>query len=806
MLSDLRFAARSLAKSPGFAAIAVLTIALGIGLNTSMFAVLNSLFLRPLPYAEPERLVRAYRTIVTGQNALPMAPANFADLRASTKSLPELAAYWVNTFNLAAPDQPAARLLGLAVSDNFFATLRVTPALGRAFAPAEFQAGQDRVAILPHRTWQSRFGGDPALLGREIRVDGEQLTVVGILPPSFDDPRAWGPIEIVRPFVPDESLRASRDANFLHVIGRLAPETSMEQAQADLAAASAQLALAFPNTNGGSSVELVPLQRAIQDPTALTLSSFTFGLAACVLLIACVNLANLLLARNTLRAREQAVRLALGATRQHLIRQSLAESLLLAAAGGALGLLVALWANDALSARLVVNNRIPVALPLDYATLGFSFALAALSGLLFGLLPALLASRVNVVDGLKQGARGSAGGPAQHRLRRALIGAEVALALVLLAGAAFFIDGLLRFAQRDLGWRSDRLLTASLTLPAARYGTPDQIRAFHERLEQRLAELPGIERVGLSLSLPFNGFTWQQRFLVEGRPDPVPGTEPMRAVNLVNLGFFDALGLTLVEGRLFTPADVTGDATAIVINETMAREVWPGRSAIGQRIAHPNRRTQWQEVVGVVRDVRFATNFAETTPSRQTYRLMAREPDRRLALVLRTESSPEALVETVRRAVAELDPEIPVHDLRPALQSIERGFANFTAMASLLIGFALLGLLLAALGLYGLLAGFVTHRHREIGVRLALGARPADILRLVFGQSLSFTLAGLAAGALGTLGVKQLLAALVPVFPAPSLAIAALVTLILLGVAALACWLPARRAARVDPMVALRAE
>jgi len=806
MLSDLRFALRSLAKTPGFTAIAVLTIALGIGLNTSMFTVLKSLVLRPLPYPESSELVRVYRTISGSGENLPLSPPNFADLRSGARTLAHAAAVQNLAFSLAEPGQPAARVLGIAVTEDFFATLRVTARAGRTLLAEDFAADRGQVAVLTHRTWQTRFGSDPALLGREIRLDGEPVLVIGILPASFDDARVWGPIELIRPFRPDAALGANRGANFLHVVARLAPGVTRQEATVDLAAISQRLARAYPDTNSATDVRLVPLHEAIQDPTAGMLSWFTFGLAGCVLLIACANLANLLFARNALRAREHAVRAALGATRFQLIRQSFAECLLLAAAGGLLGLLVALWANDALGARLVVAGRVPLALPLDYGVLGFAFGTAVFSALAFGLLPALFAARVDVNETLKQGSKGAVGGKRQESLRRGLIVAEVALAFTLLAGAGFFIDGLARFANRDLGWRTDRVLTGSLVLPAVRYASDDALRTFYDRLETRLAALPGIESVGLSLSLPFNGYNWQQRFLVEGRPDPAAGTEPMRAVNLVSLGFFDALGLPLVAGRTFTTADLAGEATAIIINETMAREVWPGEDPIGRRIAHPNRRTQWQQVVGVVRDVHFATNVTETRPRLQTYRLMAREPDRRVGIVLRTTQTPEALIEPVRRVLAELDPDLPLHDLRPADHSIARGLGNFTALGTLLLGFALLGLFLAALGLYGLVAGFVAQRLREFGVRVALGASAADVLRLVFIQGLSLTAVGLALGALGTYAVRQSLIAMIPAFPEPRWMIGSALAFVLLAVATLACWLPARRATRVDPMIALRAE
>ncbi|MBI2812963.1 MAG: ABC transporter permease [Opitutae bacterium] len=806
MLHDLRRALRSLRKTPGFTAIALLTLALGIGLNTSMFSVLNTLFLRTLPYADPDGLVRVYRTGLRGQTQLPHAPANFADLRAQSRSLTHLAALTVTRYNFAPPGQPALLLRGMNVTADFFPVLGISPALGRVFGAEEDQPGRDRVIVLSHSCWLTRFGADPAIVGRDLRLDGENVTVLGVMPPRFDDARLWGPVDAWRPMAFSAENLQNRGGNFLTVIGRRKPGVTLNAAQAELSAISARLAIAYPATNALTGINLMPLARSGEDPTIRTLTWFTLGLAGCVLLIACANLANLQFARNLLRARENAVRAALGATRLQLIRHSLAESLVLALCGGGLGLLLTLWTNDALGSRLQLNGRASLEIPPDFRVLGFAFALTAFTGLAFGLLPAWLAARVDVSDALKQGTRGGTGGRAQDGIRRTLIVAEFALALVLLSGAGFFIRGLERFATRDLGWRAEQALTASLNLPARKYGTDDAQRAFYDRLETRLGALPGVERVALATSLPFSGYTWSQRFVVEGRADPAPGAEPLRAVNVVSVGFFETLGLGLVEGRTFAPSDATNSDARTVINETMAKEYWPGESAVGKRIAHPSNRAAWQEIIGVVRDVRFATNVSEARPRLQTYRMITREPDSRVSIIVRSALPPEALADALRRAVAEIDPDLPVQDIRPALQTIESGLANFAALGALLAGFALLGLLLAALGIYGVIAGFVAQRTREIGVRLALGAQVRDVLRLVLRQGFTLALIGTGLGLFGVFAVGRLLASMLPALPAPEPATAASVIVLLLATALLACWLPARRASKVDPMVALRSE
>jgi putative ABC transport system permease protein len=806
MLSDLRFAFRSLAKAPGFTVIALLTIALGIGLNTSMFSVLNTLFLRTLPYAEPDSLVRLYRTSAQGRSQLAHAPANFADFRTQSRSFNGMAAVRGERYAYASAGQPAVQLRGLAVTADFFPLLGIAAARGRVFGAEEDQPGHNRVAVLSHTAWQTRFGADPAIVGREIRLDGEMVAVLGVMPPDFDDAQLWGLVDVWRPMAFSAEDLQNRGGNYLSVIARLRPDTTLAGAQAELSIHAEALASAYPVTNARTGVSLLPLRRSGEDPTIRTLTWFTLGLAGCVLLIACANLANLQFARNSLRAREHAVRAALGATRLQLVRQSMAESLLLAFAGGALGLLIAWWANDALGATLRLNGRTSLVIPLDVRVLGFAFTAAAFTGLAFGLLPALLASRVDVNDALKQGGRGGAGSPLQDRIRRALIVAEFSLALVLLSGAGFFIRGLERFATRDLGWRTGQLLTATFNLPAQKYASADDQRSLQDRLEARVAALPGVERVGLAYSLPFNEYSWNQRFLVEGRPEPAAGAEPMRAVNLVTPGFFETLGLALVDGRTFIPDDLKSASLRTIINETMAKEYWPGESAVGKRIAHPADRHNWQEIIGVVRDVRFATNVTEERPRIQTYRLLAREPVQRLNLIVRSALPPEALSETVRRVMMEIDPDLPVQDLRPAAQTIAGGLANFAALGALLTGFAALGLLLAALGIYGVIAGFVVQRTREIGVRVALGAQPPDVLRLVLRQGLGLALLGTVLGLFGVFAVGRLLAATLPALPPPEPATAALVIVVLLAAAGLACWLPARRATRVDPMTALRAE
>jgi predicted permease len=795
-------ALRSLTKSPGFTAVALLTLALGIGATTSMFSVLDALLFHTPPYPQSDRLVRVFRTSKNLQSG-PHSPADFLDYHQEVRSLQHLAAFTWGGFTFTEPGQPAETIQGLRVTADFFAVLGVNPALGRVIGAEEDQPGHDDVVVLSNALWHRQYAGDPAIIGREIRLDGERVTVIGIMPADFDDVLLWNRIEAWRPMAFSDQTRAVRGGNWLHLIGRLAPNTTLAQAQAEFDAIAANHATRYPDTNGGAGLRLLPLARSFQNGPMQTLPWFALGLAGCVMLIACANLANLQFARNTARSRDHAIRAALGASRGRLVRESLVESLSLALVGGALGVLVAIWCNDVLATRLGLGGGVPLALPLNRPVLAFAFLVSAMSGIAFGLLPGLLAARLDVNDALKQGSR-TAGAASHHCLRQALIVAEIAMALVLLSGAGFFLRGLERFAARDHGWQTDHLLTASLGLPSSKYPNDAAQVAFYDRLQSRLAALPGVDHVALSRSVPFNSFNFGQRFIVEGRPLPPPGAELVREVNGVSPDFFATMGIVFIEGRPLTAADISGP-TRTVINEAMARQLWPGESAIGKRIAHPVER-EWQEVVGVVRDISFPTNLNTPRTPFQTYRLLAREPTGYLNVALRTSGDPSGIASAVRSAVAELDPELPVQGLLSADQVVERGLSNYSAIAGLLAAFAVLGLLLAALGIYGVISSFVAQRTSEIGLRMALGAQVRHVLQLVVGQSLRLALFGTALGLGGAYVVAHLLTSIMPALPAAEPLTLAAVTLFLVVVALIACWLPARRATKVDPVVALRAE
>lgn len=793
MFQDLRFGLRMLVKKPGFTLIAVFTMALGIGANTSMFTAVQATLLRELPYPDAVSLVRVYRTSPQSRS-WPHSPANFLDQQAQNNVFERMAALNPRPFTLAEPGQPAERVRGLQASIELFPLLGIQPMLGRTFTVDEDRPGRDNVVILSHGFWLRRFAGDPNILGRLLRLDGEPVMVIGVMSAWFHDRRVGGAVDVWRPLVFTDTQRQKRDDNWLLSIARLKPGVSLTQAQAEMDSLATKLGQAYPESNSEVGLRLVPLAESGNE-NGRRVIWLTMSLAGFVLLIACANLSNLQLARMTMRAREFAIRSALGARRGRLLRQLLTESLLLAVLGGLLGLLLAKWGNELLSRQIFNDDEIGMALRLNLKVLGFAFAASTLAGLVFGLVPAWLASRTDVNSVLKQGSRGTTGDRSQHRLRHALVVAEVALALVLLAGAGLVVRGLQRFTVRDPGWQADGLTLGYLSLPDSKYGSSDSRRAFAERLQEKLSALPGSERVALAFSLPVEDFSVTESFAIAGQPEPPRGHEPLRFINRVTPGYFDTLGMKLVTGRDFTAADTSNRPPITIINETMARTFWPGESPIGKRIGN-------EEIVGVVSDVRFPANLDEPDTRFQTYRPFAQEPQHGLAIALRGNIT----AETLRQVVAEMDSDQSINELGSARAAIARRLDNYAVLGWLLSSFAVLGLLLAALGLYGVIAGFVSQRINEIGVRMALGAQPRDVLWLVVGKGLRLTLFGVGLGFIGAFVLARLLVAIAPGLESNDPLAIVFAAGLLTAVAALACWIPARRAARVDPMIALRHE
>ncbi len=795
-MNDLRFALRQLLKNPGFAAVAILTLALGIGVNTSMFSGLHSLLMPDEPYPEADRLVRVFRTSPHSQR-WPHSPANFLDQREQNAIFSHMAATTSRSANLSEAGQPAERLRLELVTADLIPMLGIQPKLGRAFQPEENQPGRNDRVLLNHAFWLRRFNADPAVIGRTLRLDGVPVTVVGVMPPEFSDRQGWSSADLIRPLAFSDAESAVRGNHYLDVFARLKPGVTLGQANAGLTTLAARLREAFPENNSDSSLRVEGLAQSRMDPRGRTMLWMILGLAGFVLLIACANLANLQFARTALRSRELAIRGALGAPRGRLVRQLLTESLLLAVFGGLLGLLFAHGTNQWLLQRLTEDGRPALRLELNVAVLGFAFAAATVSGLAFGLLPAWLASRADLNTVLKQGARDSGAGSGRSWLRNGLIVGQVGLALMLLVGAGLVIDGLNRFSGADPGWRVDGLYSGRLNLPGATYPDAKARRAFAERLQQKLAELPGVESAAVANSLPLSGARSHLSIQIEASATAVSST--LSGLATVSPGYFATVGIRLREGREFGPFDTSDRPAVVVINDSFARACWPNESALGRRIGQPGA---WQEIVGVVADVRSATDAGQPTSRFQCYRPLAQDPTSGLAVAVRGQVTAEAL----RRAVTELDPDLPLSEAGAVRATVDRFFGQTAVAGWLLATFAGLGLLLAALGTYGVVAGFVGQRTREIGVRMALGARIRDVLWLVLGRGLRLTAGGLVIGSLGAIGLARILASIMPGLKpnAPGVFVAA--GGLLLTAALLACWIPARRAARVDPTEALKSE
>ena len=805
MLTDLRYAFRCLAKSPGFTTTALLTLALGIGVNTSMFTMLNTLLFQPLHFAQPKQLVRVFRTAPQAQS-WPHAVANYIDLKTQSRAFSGLAAYTAVNCNYAAPGQPAERLRGMDVTGEFFPLLGVGAELGRTFSPEETRPGGPLVVVLSHDCWTSRFGADREIIGRQIRIDGGPVTVVGVMPASFVPRLLWGTTKLWRPMIFSPQQAQNRENNYLSILGRLAPGMTVEQAQAESDTIAKRLEQQYPLNNTGSGLRLADYA---DNPNNADwrLTWFVMALAGFVLLIGCANLANLQFARTAGRAHEHAIRIALGAPRWRIMREQLVESLLLAIAGGAIGLLVALWCNDLLGRQIVVGPGRGLALPLDPRVFSFSLVVSLTCGLALGLWPALTAARADINSVLKQQGRGSTSGRSHHRVRQALIVTEVALALMLLTGAGVFVRGLQHFGSRDPGWRPDGLLTGLISLPEGKYPDRASRSAFFDKLEQTLMAYPQIQHVAIASSLPTTGYSSSTNFIAEGLPPPRHGDEPLGNIIYINPGFFETLGLPVLQGRGFNHDDREGKPLVVVINEALARALWPGQNPVGRRIGdYDPTDHSWMEIVGVVGDAHAPGELVPPDTLFQIYRPIAQETFGFASLAVRGHGAPEMLAGELRRAVSVIDPDQPVHGIITARGEIDDGLANYHLQGYLLSGFALLGLALAAIGIYGVLAGFVAQRTNEIGVRMALGAQVGDVLRLVLGRGLWLAGIGTVVGLLGAFGLVRLLAHILPELGAPDPLIVAGVVVILLGIALFACWLPARRASRLNPIEALRAK
>ena len=801
MPRDLRFALRRLARTPGFAAAAVLCLALGIGANTAIFSVINAVLLRPLPHAEPERLVgvwEASRIRESERNTV--SPANYLDWQAGTRAFSGLAAVYDGSANLTGSGQPEEVTVQGATA-NLFEVLGIPAAIGRTFEPGDDVPGAPDVALLSHGLWQRRFAGDPAIVGSTINLDGGPVTVVGVMPPWTESigrqprPALWVPLGLD----PAVDYRET-SGRFLQAVARLAPGVTLERAQADLATIAARLAQEHPDFNTGWSVNLVPLEEqivgAVRRPLALL-----GGVVLLVLLIACVNVANLMLAQATARRREIALHAALGASAAALVRRLLVESLVIALAGGVLGVLLAWWCTDALTALasgLPRTHEIAV----DGAALAFTLVVSLAAGIGFGLVPALHVARGDLHEDLKEGAR-TAGGRG-GRTRSLLVGAQVAVSLVLLVGAALLLKSFARLQGVELGFNPDHVLTARVTLGGERYEDPARQVRFFEDLTTRVQALPGVRAAGAINWLPLGGLRSATRMTIEGEPTPAPGHEPGANVMAVDAGFFAAMEMPVLRGRGIEPGDRAGVAKSVVVSESFVGRYLAGGDPLGRRIHMEWGDTLVGTVVGVVSDIKHAGVDSAAAPT--VYWALPQFPSNFMTLVVRTTDRPERLANAVVAQVRALDPEQPVADVKTFDEWLGGAVARRRFTLLLLGGFAGLALALTAIGLYGTTAYGVVQRTRELGIRSALGARRADLLWSVLGQALRVVGVGIAVGFVLALALSRLLSSLLFEVSATDPVVFVAITLLLVAVSAAAGLLPARRATRVDPMIAIRAE
>jgi putative ABC transport system permease protein len=797
---DLRYGVRLLLKHRGFSAVAVLALALGIGANTAIFSVINTVLLRPLPYEEPERLLEVRETNPPKHSEIVVAPGSFMDWQAQNTVFQQIVAYRTTAYNLTGSAEPE-RIRVARVSAGLFTMLGVNPATGRDFLPEEDKPGTARVVAVSYGLWQRRFGADPNLVGQTISLNGNSHTVIAIMPPAFRfperDTEAWTPIAF------DPREREAYGAHSLSVIGRLKPGITVEQAQTEMSAIAARIAEQQAETNAGWGARVTPmLDYAVGKikPALLVL----LGAVGFVLLIACANVANLLLARAASRQKEIAIRTAMGAGRWRIVRQLLTESVILALVGGIAGLLFAAWGMDALLALAPANLPRVSDVKIDGSALIFTLAITMLTGIIFGLAPALQASKPDINETLKEsGGRGSTGGIHRQRMRNMLVVAEVALALVLLVGGGLMIRSFLHLQQVNPGFNPNNTMMVKLVLPQKQYPEDEQQAAFLNQLIQNVSALPRVQSVGATIALPFLDQN-ELGFAIQGRP-AVPDTNlPVTKYYSVSPDYFKAMGIPLLRGRVFTDRDVAGAPRVAVINETMAKQFFPNEDPIGKRIHVTNGPEVFREIVGIVGDVKHNGLDQETQP--QTYMSFAQEPDRGMTLVLRSDADPATLSAGIRSEVLNIDKNQPISSIRPLSEILADSVAQQRFSMLLLGVFAAIALILAAVGLYGVMSYSVTQRTHEIGVRMALGASSRDVLRLVVGQGIALALIGVGIGLMAAFALTRLMESLLFGVTATDPVTFGAISLMLMGVAFVASYIPARRAMKVDPMVALRYE
>jgi putative ABC transport system permease protein len=802
LLQDTKYGARMLRKSPGLTAVAVLSLALGIGAISTIFSFVNGIMLRPLPYPEPERLVMVDETAFKrGSPSMNVSFPNFVDWRAQNQSFEGIGCYQADGFIIGGTGGGEPELIKAGfVTQGLFEVLGVAPILGRTFTADEDQPDHDQVVILSFGLWQRRFGSDQSVIGQTILLNNRSRTVIGVMPKGFQFPEvaeAWGPLAL-------NTKIWTRNDHGLLAIARLKAGVTLEQAQAEMISIASGIEALNPVTNEGLSVALTSLRAGLVADYKKALLML-LGVVGFVLLIACVNVANLLLGRATARQKEIAIRAALGANRKRIFRQLLTESLLLGLISGALGLMLALWGMDLLLAAIPIDIPYWMKFDLDGRVLGFTAACSLLTGFLFGTVPALEASNPDLNETLKEGGRSGAG-PGRQRLRSLLVVGEIALSLVLLVGAGLMMRSFIRLQNVNSGINPEGVLTTYIALPGAKYRGPEKRSAFFSELLERVRAIPGVQSAGTNTGLPLAGNNWGRSLTVEGFPVLAVGEAP--AVNhcVISSNYFSAIGIAILKGRDFDDRDAREAQKVAIIDERLAQEYWPDQDAVGKRIRFgpPEDNEPWHTIVGVVGAVRHERLDASTRKS--VYLPFAQMPIGGSSLVIRTSGRPESLISAVRAQVKAMDPDLPLIRVMPMTEIVSRSVWQPRLYTALFGVFAAVALILATVGIYGVMSYAVTQRTREIGLRMALGAQRQDVLRLIVGQGVLLASIGVGTGLAAALALTRLMSSLLfGVTTTDPLTFIA-VSVLLAGVALGACFVPALRAAQVDPMEALRYE